>query len=161
MPQFPYQIGGSALQAFHSELLEPLVTHVHGAGGGTQQVPRGGICRAQSPCSLPRAAGAGAAAQVGSATARLGAGGERWRAEPQPCFRGKEETSALPQWLGQLLHWQAGGRSGILVVQIYISLRDRVSTDKFSGWKKKGIKEIRKQSKLSELAFPELSAIFF
>lgn len=53
MPQFPYQIGGSALQAFHSELLEPLVTHVHGAGGGTQRVPRGAFAEHRVPVLSP------------------------------------------------------------------------------------------------------------
>lgn len=41
VPQFPYQVDGSVLQAFYPDLLEPLVTHMHGSGEGTQRVPRG------------------------------------------------------------------------------------------------------------------------
>lgn len=42
-----------------------------------------------------------------------------------------------------------------------ISLMGRVSFDTFFWLKKKVEKERRKQSKLSELAFPERSAVFF
>lgn len=38
MPQFPYQVDGSVLQALCPELL---VTHVHRGGGGTRRAPRG------------------------------------------------------------------------------------------------------------------------
>lgn len=84
-----------------------------GLGEAPSESQGGHLLSTGSPLS-PAAAGVGAATQVGSATARLETGSERWGAEPQPCFGDKEETGAFPQWLGQLVHRQAGGRSGIL-----------------------------------------------
>lgn len=107
MPQFPHQAEGSALQALCPELL---VAHVHGAGGGTHRVPRGTFADCEVSALPPQLL-------VGSATARLEAGGEWWGAEPEPCFGDREETGASPQWMGQLVQLvcgQAGGRSGIL-----------------------------------------------